>query len=156
MTTTVAFQVHAIPAETLQAVRDSGTDVSGYPVERLTAAGAEPLRCCLRTAREGEALILFGYEPPLPPSPYREIGAVFAHAQPCDGPAHTNGYPPDWYGRPQVVRGYDKRGWIQGAVVHDGTLPEEAIATLLDDPDVVQVHSRNVGYGCYMFAITRP
>jgi hypothetical protein len=39
--------------------------------------------------------------------------------------------------------------------VHDGTHPELAIEGVLSNPDVVQVHSRNVAYGCYMFAVTR-
>jgi hypothetical protein len=39
--------------------------------------------------------------------------------------------------------------------VHDGDDPEAAIARMLADPAVAQVDSRNVGYGCFMFAITR-
>jgi hypothetical protein len=148
------FQIHAIPDATLDGVRGSGTDASGNPVEHVTAAGGEPLRCCLRDADPGEELILFGYEPPLPPSPYREVGAVFAHAKPCGGPAGADRYPPAWRGRSQVLRAYDRRGWIRDAKVHDGSDPETVIDRLLADPEVVQVHSRNVAYGCYMFTVT--
>jgi hypothetical protein len=38
---------------------------------------------------------------------------------------------------------------------HDGTDPEAAIAKVLAHPEVVEVHSRNVEYGCYMFTLTR-
>jgi hypothetical protein len=149
------FRTQAISQETLTGVRASGRDVSGHPVEPVVAGGGEPLRCCLRDATPGEDLILFGYEPALPASPYREIGAVFAHAAPCPGPS-ADGYPPQWRGRSQVLRAYDKRGWIHPATrVHDGTDPEAAIAAILADPEVDQIHSRNVSYGCYMFAITR-
>lgn len=148
------YEIQALPAATLEAVRATGRDASGNPVEPAVAGGGEPLRCCLRDARAGEELILFGYEPPLPPSPYREVGAVFAHAEPCGGPAATGGYPDGWRGRPQVLRAYDERGWIHPATrVHDGSDPEAAIATVLAEPGVVQVHSRNVAYGCYMFTI---
>jgi hypothetical protein len=151
----MSFRIHAISRETLAAVRTSGRDVSGHPLEPAVATGGEPLRCCLRDALPGEDLILFGYEPELPASPYREIGAVFAHARPCPSPAE-DGYPADWRGRGQVLRAYDKRGWIHPATrVHDGTDPEREIAAILADPEVEQVHSRNVAYGCYMFAITR-
>ncbi|GAA4725987.1 hypothetical protein Prum_093250 [Phytohabitans rumicis] len=150
------MRIHALPAEVLDRVRAGGVDVSGHPVERTVAAGGEPLRCCLRDAEAGERLLLFGYEPPLPPSPYREVGPVFAHAEPCAGPAATDAYPAGWYGRRQVLRAYDKRGWIHESTrVHDGSDPEAAIAAILAEPDVVQVHSRNVAYGCFMFAITR-
>lgn len=154
-TTRTTFRIHAIPESAFDDARTTRRDVSGNPVVDVVATGGEPLRCCLRDATDGEQLILFGYEPPLPASPYREVGPVFGHADPCDGPPPADAYPPAWRGRPQVVRGYDERGWIHEATRHDGAHPEEAIAELLADPAVVQVHSRNVVYGCYMFAVTR-
>lgn len=152
---TTKFTIQALPADVLARVRSSGIDVSGNPIERIEATGGEPLRCCLRDARAGERLILFGYEPPIGKSPYREIGAVFAHAEPCEGPPANGGYPPGWRGRRQVLRSYDRRGWIRDAVVHDGADPERDIARLLADPEAVQLHSRNVAYGCFMFVVTR-
>ena len=56
-----------------------------------------------------------------------------------------------------MLRAYDRRGWIHDSTtVHDGQDPEAVIARLLADPEVAHVHSRNVAWGCYMFAITRP
>jgi hypothetical protein len=150
------FEISAIDETVLQTVRASRLDASGNPVVEATADGGEPLRCCLRDARAGERLILFGHEPALPASPYREVGPVFAHADPCGGPAFEGGYPPAWLGRRQILRAYDRRGWIHPASrEHDGTDPVAAIETVLADPAVVLVHSRNVVYGCYMFAATR-
>jgi len=149
------FTITPIAAKLLDSVRASGRDVSGNPVIPVVAGGGEALRCCLRDARPEEALILFGYEPVIPASPYREIGPVFAHAESCAAPG-TQAYPPDWRGRRQVLRAYDHRGWIHGSSrEHDGTDPEATIEQLLADPDVVQIHSRNVVYGCYMFTIIR-
>jgi hypothetical protein len=150
------FTVTAIAAAPLAAVRASGTDVSGHPVEHRIAGGGEPLRCCLRDAAPGEAIILFGYEPRLPkPSPYREIGAVFAHADECGGYT-TPGYPPAWRGRPQVLRAYDAEGRIHPSTrVHDGTAPEAELEAVLADPAVVRVDSRNIAYGCFMLSVTR-
>jgi hypothetical protein len=124
----------------------------------VTAGGGEPVRCCLRYAIEGEELLLFNHEPALPgtDSPYREKGAVFTHAGPCEGPASVTSYPQDWIGKPQVLRAYDERGWIHpSSLLHDGTDPDAAIAKVLAHPEVVEVHSRNVEYGCYMFTLTR-
>ena len=150
-----AFRIQAIAASVLNAVRSGGLDASGNPPVTVTATGGEPVRCCLRDARPGEELILFGYEPPLPPSPYREIGAVFAHAAQCEGPGDASQYPNDWIGRPQVLRAYDERGWIHEATTtHDGSDPANALADVLAQPGVVQVHSRNIAYGCYMFTAT--
>lgn len=56
-----------------------------------------------------------------------------------------------------MLRAYDVRGWIHEASrTHDGQDPERVIATMLSNPDVTQIHSRNIVYGCYMFTITRP
>lgn len=146
-----------LPADVLDEVRSTDLDVSGNPVLHVVAGGGEPIRCCLRYAREGEALILFGFEPRIPTSPYREIGPVFAHAGSCPGPERSDAYPADFRGKPQVLRAYDGRGWIHPATrMHDGSDPESAIAEILSDRSVTQLHSRNVEYGCYMFSIVRP
>lgn len=145
----ISFVVRPLAADVLTAARASSASVL------LTAGGGEAVRCCLRDAVSGEELVLFGYEPPLPDSPYREKGAVFAHAGDCVSGV-VEGYPPAWLGRGQVLRAYDSRGWIHPATtVHDGSDPVGAIERVLAEPDVVEVHSRNLAYGCYMFAITR-
>ena len=152
-TTTTGFRVHALPSDLLDEVR-AGT--YGRPVERVVADGGNPLRCCLRDSRPGEELLLFGYEPPLPESPYRETGAVFAHAGPCEGPVSDDAYPADWRGRPQVLRAYDRRGRIHDATrTHDGSEPEAVLAEMLATPGVERIHSRNIAWGCYMFTVTR-
>jgi hypothetical protein len=149
--TTSTLTIHAIPSDVLAELRG----MRGLAIARMTAEGGEPLRCCLRDARVGERCLLVNYEPPLPPSPYREVGAVFIHADDCGGPGDDPAYPADWYGRAQVLRAYDERGWIHPATrTHDGTDPETVIAEVLSEPGVVQVHSRNVAYGCYMFSAT--
>jgi hypothetical protein len=146
------FQIRALPAAVVTAARTNSSQTDSAAV---VASGGEPVRCCLRDAAPGEELLLFNYEPPLPASPYRERGAVFVHADACPSTPATDAYPADWRGRAQVLRAYDERGWIHEATtVHDGTDPEAAIAAVLAAPGVVQVHSRNVAYGCYMFTIT--
>jgi hypothetical protein len=155
MSMTTRFWIHPIPSTTLDQVRSTGVDVSNAPIVRLTAEGGEPLRCCLRNARPGERLILLGYEPPIGSSPYREIGPVFACAERCEGPEHVDRYPTQWRGKRQVLRSYDRRGWIHDALIHDGNDPEAVITRLLSSTAAVQLHSRNVAYGCFMFAVTR-
>ncbi|SCF21884.1 Protein of unknown function (DUF1203) [Micromonospora viridifaciens] len=155
MTTGFAYLIQPMSGETLAGVRRGGLDASGQPPQRLTAEGGEPVRCCLRDATPGEPLLLFGYAPPLPAGPYREVGPVFAHDADCPGPNRPAGYPADWRGRPQVLRAYDRRGRIVGGRLHDGGDPERVIAELLADPAVDRLHSRNVVYGCFMFAVVR-
>ncbi len=80
---------------------------------------------------------------------------MFSHAASCGGPPGGASYPSEWRYRSQVLRAYDKRGWICGARVHDGTEPEAAISEMFEDETVAEIHSRNVAYGCYMFLIRR-
>ncbi|MFI7521254.1 DUF1203 domain-containing protein [Micromonospora globbae] len=155
MTAPNRFVVRPLPPTVLAAVRRGGRDSAGRPVEAVVAEGDEPLRCCLRDARAGEELLLFGYAPPVAAGPYREVGPVFAHADACAGPGPGGGYPQAWRGRPQVLRAYDRRGRICGGRRHDGTDPETVIAELFADPAVHQLHSRNVVYGCFMFTVDR-
>jgi hypothetical protein len=155
-TTTTSFQIHALPQTDLDRMRSSARDGRDPAAVRLVAAAGEKLRCCLRNARAGELILLVNYEPEIPASPYRETGAVYVHAEACPQPASRTDYPSDWLDLPQVLRAYDGNGWIHPATrVHDGTDPQAVIEAMLSDRTVVQIHSRNIAYGCYMFAVTR-
>jgi hypothetical protein len=157
--TSSSFRIHAMTDDELSLLRSRGTDRSGNPLEALVADGGEPLRCCLRPAEAGESLLLFGWQPSLPggtTSPYLEVGAVLTHAERCPGPESETAYPAGWRGKPQVLRAYDGRGWIHDATrVHDGSDPERVIADMFADPEVAEIHSRNIAWGCYMFRLTR-
>ena len=79
---------------------------------------------------------------------------MFAHAAHCDQ-TPAGAYPEDWLGRPGPAR-LRQAGLVHAATrVHDGSDPDAATAEILADPGVVEIHSRTIAYGCYMFAITR-
>ena len=136
----------AIPAEELDAIRMAGRDEAGNVLEiQVPAEGGAPLRCCLREARAGERLLLIAYTPP---------GTAGAYAERCDGYPEPHAYPAGLTGRQQVVRAYDRQGRIaDGVLVADGHQAQGVIAELLARPEVVLVHLRNVGYGCYNFCV---
>jgi Protein of unknown function (DUF1203) len=169
MTTQSAEQVRvAAPAEgglrfepiraaTLDAIRVAGVDEAG---NRLTAQpdteGGSPLRCCLRETFPGEKVLLIAYTPPGGRGGYAERGPVFIHAEPCRGYRTPGHYPPALRHRQQVVRGYDRDGRIAaGLLVSDGEHAIPVIRELLSRPEVTLVQLRNVGYGCYNFAVRR-
>jgi len=145
----------AIPAEELDAIRAAGQDEAGNPLEvRVLEVGGSPLRCCLREARAGERVYLIAYTPPGTAGAYAERGPVFIHAERCAGYLTPGQYPPGLAYRQQVVRAYDQLGRIaDGVLVADGQHAQAVIAELLARPDVELVHLRNVGYGCYNFAV---
>lgn len=150
-----ALVYQAIPAEELDTIRAAGRDEAGNPlVVQVHQEGGAPLRCCLREAQPGERLLLIAYTPPGTAGAYAERGPVFIHAERCEGYLTPREYPPGLVGRQQVARAYDRQGRIaDGVLVADGRQARQVIAELLARPDVELVHLRNVGFGCYNFAV---
>jgi hypothetical protein len=146
-----------IPPADLQKVRMAGRDEAGNPLTpQLVSDGGDPLRCCLRETRPGDRVLLIAYTPPGTSGPYAERGPVFVHADPCPGYGTPHRYPPELSHRQQVVRAYDRSGQIaDGVLVSDGDHAQEVIGELLSRPGIALVHLRNVGWGCYNFAVVR-
>ncbi len=144
-----------IPPDELQRIRAAGTDDAGNPLDPQTdTEGGDPLRCCLRESRPGERTVLIAYTPPGPSGAYAERGPLFVHAGPCPGYQTPDRYPPGLRHRQQVVRAYSHTGQITaGVLVRDGEEALEVIQELLARPDVAFAHLRNVGFGCYNFAV---
>ena len=152
-----ALSFDPIPPTELQQIRAAGVDEAGNRLSVQTdTTGGSPLRCCLRESAPGEQLLLIAYTPPGGRGAYAERGPVFIHARPCDGYRTPHQYPPGLSHRQQVVRAYDLDGQIaDGVLVSDGEHAMRAIGELLARPDVTLVQLRNVGYGCYNFAVRR-
>jgi hypothetical protein len=146
-----------IPPGKLEEVRAAGVDEAGNRLTVQTdAGGGSPLRCCLRESAPGERVLLIAYTPPGTSGAYAERGPVCIHADPCGGYRTEDRYPPALSHRQQVARAYDRHGRIaDGVLVADGARAMPVIRELLARPDVALVHLRNVGYGCYNFAVRR-
>ena len=144
-----------IPAATLQQIRAAGVDEADNGLTaQVDHQGGNPLRCCMRESAPGERVLLIAFTPPGTRGPYAERGPVFIHAEPCGGYLTTDRYPPGLRHRQQVVRAYDRDGRIaDGVLVTDGQHAMNVIGELLARPGVALVHLRNVGYGCYNFAV---
>jgi hypothetical protein len=161
-TTTRTFTVLPI-APAVAAELRRRDDLGNVPQVVVDSAGGSPLRCCLRASRPGEALVLASYAPirrwarrtGVDAAAYDEVGPVFLHAQPCDGPS-SDGYPEDFRGAPRVLRAYGADGRIVGGdlVPAEGD-PERVIDDLLADPAVAFVHVRALVFGCFTFAVER-
>ena len=146
-----------IPAAELDRIRAAGEDEAGNRLTvQVDTEGGSPLRCCLRESAPGERMLLLAYTPPGTRGAYAERGPVFIHAEPCGGYLTPDEYPPGLRHRRQVVRAYDRDGRIaDGVLADDGQRAMTVIAELLARADIALVHLRNVGYGCYNFAVRR-
>ena len=146
-----------IPPAMLEQIRAAAVDEAGNRLAvQVDPDGGSPLRCCLRESVPGERVLLIAYTPPGTRGPYAERGPVFIHAEPCPGYRTPDQYPPGLRHRQQVVRAYDRQGRIaDGVLVSDCGQALTMIRELLARPDVPIVHVRNVGHGCYNFAVRR-
>jgi hypothetical protein len=147
----------AIPSAALNQIKEAGVDEAGNRLTvQVDTTGGSPLRCCLRETAPGERVLLIAYTPPGTRGAYAERGPVFIHAEPCGGYRTPDRYPPALSHRQQVVRAYNRDGQIaDGVLVANGEHAMTVIRELLARPDVAMVHLRNVGYGCYNFAVRR-
>jgi len=148
--------IHAIGPEQLETIRRTGEDGHGSSFAPYPATGdGEPLRCCLRYAREGESIALISYAPLDGPSPWREVGPVYVHAERCEGYA-GEGLPPELSRGPRVLRTYRPDGSMHYG--HNTLVGEEDLAPyvekLLALPDVGAVHVRTVLPQCFLYAVT--
>jgi hypothetical protein len=155
ITSTLIFE--PIPPGELHEIRTAGLDEAGNRLTvQVDTEGGNPLRCCLRESRPGDRVLLIVYTPPGTSGAYAERGPVFIHADPCEGYLTPHLYPPELSHRRQVVRAYDQNGRIaDGVLVGNGDDAVAVIHEMLARPDVAVVHLRNVGYGCYNFAVRR-
>ncbi|MGI5158176.1 DUF1203 domain-containing protein [Microbispora sp. CA-102843] len=162
----MAFEIRAIAPDVLDQLRK--TDDAGRGPRRIVdEEGGSPLRCCLRRSRPGEAVLLAAYAPlrrwavetGADPGAYEEVGPVFVHEEPCEGP--PPGYPAAMGGARRVFRTYRADGSIlNGHLVeaHQSADPLAAsilLDTLLEDPETAVVHVRAVEFGCFMFEVRR-
>lgn len=149
--------VHPIDPGRLDAVRMAGEDGFGNPFRAYPATGdGEPLRCCLRFARPGEAIALISFAPFTEVSPWREVGPVYVHASRCDGYAGP-WLPAELRRGPRLLRTYRADGsmnYEHNTLVGDEDL-EPVLDRLLAEPDVTTVHVRTVLPQCFLYAVTR-
>jgi len=148
----------AIDPDRLDAVRRAGADEHGNPFAPHPAGGGEPLRCCLRLAGAGEPIALISYAHFTDPSPWREVGPVYVHADRCAGYPDPAAFPELFRRGPRVLRGYRADGTLDYdriEIVPDGADVEAAARALLAHPEVAEIHARAVGPQCFTFALRR-
>jgi hypothetical protein len=155
-TTAQLLTVQAIDLAELDEIRRTGRDTAGNaPVPWPDAAGA-PLRCCLRRARPDDDVVLISYAPLRQLSPWREVGPVFVHAEPCEGWADHAGLPPELRRGPRVLRGYRADGSLDYSairVIPEGEDLERPLQELLADPAVGDVHVRALDAQCFTYRV---
>lgn len=153
-----AYTVHAIEPDELDRVR-RGLDDHGNLVEEFVSEGDDQLRCCLRLSQAGESLLVMAHAPLTSRRPWAEVGPVFVHALECRPRQHRAGLPEFIGDAPRVLRSYTAEGdlYYRGIrVTAAGENVDAVLSRLFDDPEVAQVHVRNLAAQCFILRVTRP
>ena len=150
--------VNAIKPARLDVVRQAGHDGHGNQLAPFAASGeGEPLRCCLRFATAGEAIMLISYAPFEHASVWTEVGPVYVHAETCAGWADNGQLPGQLSRGPRVLRTYTAEktmNYAHNTVVTDQSDIEPIVARLLAEPDVAIVHVRTLAPQCFLYEVT--
>ena len=152
------LQYIAIDPERLDAMRHQGADEFGNPWKLRAAEGWEPLRCCLRTAGEGDGIALISYSPwPVPwDTPWGEAGPVFVCFRRCAGYQTPGEYPPDLRGRFSLLNPFDHAGaraYRHITFIEPGDDYPAAVEKVMAEPDVAYLHVRSAVAQCFTFEV---
>ncbi|WP_299349938.1 DUF1203 domain-containing protein [uncultured Shimia sp.] len=152
----ILFQ--ALPTDTVQAIRASGLDAHGQPVERhLSEGSAYPCRHCLGEAPHGQDYLILAHRPFEAQHAYTETGPIFLCAENCRRATPSPRVPPILKAPSYIVRGYDTDERIvygTGQVTPTNLIAAYA-AQLLDRPEIAFVDLRSAANNCFQCRVTR-
>ena len=150
----IAF--HALPTKTVAAVRNTGFDSYGTPVERHHAAGGTwPCRHCL--GQTSDDYLVLAHRPFDGMNPYTETGPIFLCADACARHQESAEVPAALNSPAYIVRAYSADERIlygTGKVTPTGEIAAYA-ESLLRDPDAAFVDVRSAANNCYQCRIKR-
>lgn len=152
------IRFHALPTARVRAIRESGRDAYGNPVERHVSDGeVYPCRHCLGAVPEGQAYLILAHRPFASTSPYAETGPIFLCADDCGRAKETGAVPGILRAKEYIVRGYTADERIRYGT--GGVVPTEQIAgvaaRLLEQPDLAFVDVRSAANNCFQCRVFR-
>lgn len=143
---------------TVRAIKASGIDAYGNPLERARSDGAGiPCRHCLRMTPAGEDYLILAHRPFAGHNPYAETGPIFLCADDCAPAAPGPDLPPILSSPSYLLRGYcsDERiVYGTGRVVATGDIGACA-RRLLARRDVAFVDIRSASNTCFQCRVRR-
>ena len=151
--------IEGIEPSLLASVLDAGIDHGGNPIRSFVDhEGGWQLRCCLSDSMVGDRIAVIAWSPFGWDGPYRETGPVVVHVEGCPGSWRQPAVPEQFGERSLILRPYGHDHTIAYDLVRRieaGAGVADAVAELLHQPEVEEVHARNPLAGCFAFAARR-
>lgn len=153
----MTYRIRGLAPEPFQPLFELGDDeLRERRAVRLTASGSgEPCRVSLEEARAGETLILVNHVSQEADTPFRASHAIYVREGASAAPAFEDLLPPVLERRNLSLRAFDRDGMMIQAVLAATGQADATIRTLLDRPEVAEIHAHTQALGCFLARIER-
>jgi hypothetical protein len=151
----MSVHFHPLPAAEVAAIRASGIDAYGNPVERSLCEGpGHPCRACLTETAAGQPFLTLAHRPFEEQNPFTETGPIYL-CESCAGTPPSATLPAILSAPSHIVRGYsvDERiVYGTGQVTPTAEISTYA-ASLLARDDIAFVDVRSASNNCFLCRI---
>ena len=142
------------PYSTLFGLSDAGLAERG--IVRMTVTSPTfPCRVSLTDREIGEHVFLLNHVSHEVEGPYRASHAIFVTEGETRAGEFVDQIPPVFENRVLSLRGFDKAGMMEDAVLAQPGKADAAIRKLFTNPAIVTIHAHNATRGCFSAKIER-
>jgi hypothetical protein len=154
----MSIEFHALPTETVQAIRTHGRDAYGNAVERHVSDGeVYPCRHCLGVVPMGKEYLILAHRPFKTTNAYAETGPIFLCSDDCARAEASSAVPGILRSPGYILRAYSADERIRYGTGRVVPTPEIAAyaADLLADPGTAFVDVRSAANNCFQCRVKR-
>lgn len=154
----ISFRALPMETELAHNIRRSGLDPFGAAADVWVAHEPRlPCRHCLEEAPLHCKVLLISYQPVQRQTPYAGRGPIFICADDCEAFDEDDRVPEIVASRHVNLRAYDGAGRMLYAHsrIARGEGAGQEIASMLEDPEVAEVHAHTALHGCFLCKFVR-
>lgn len=153
----MTYRIQGLAPEPFQALfQMSDEELRERRAVRVTATGSgEPCRVSLEDAAAGEQLILVNHVSQDADTPFRATHAIYVREAAEASPVFKDQLPPQLDRRNISLRAFDRDGMMVQAVLATAGQGDSAVRSLLERPEVAEVHAHTQALGCFLARIER-
>jgi len=154
----MTYRIESLPSDAYAGLLGLGDEALAERGARRVTADSKPgfpCRVALEDAEPGERLILFNHVSHDVPTPFRTAYAVYVREQPGDSVCFIDETPPVFDGRILSLRGFDREGMLQEAVLAQPGEADSKIRALFERARIAEIHAHCAAAGCFAAKIVR-
>lgn len=152
------FQLNALPSEPFAPLFElNSTDLraAGAQLQQVTSKPGTPCRVSLADAEIGETVLLVNYEHQSADTPFRSRYAIFVRKGVPQRSLEPEEIPDVIKSRLISVRGFDTQHTLIDAIVCDGIVVDDEIATMFKNTSIEYIHLHYAAPGCFAASVNR-